>query len=202
LETHFDGGYPPGAAVASERSWYVVHVMPHPVDLFARRFIGQLGIEYLHLTELRRRPRKKPLRVASLPGYLFVRFDAERDPWQMIYRSPGVIEILSSEEGTPVAITDEEMETVIDTHHRRFHEKSHEWDWPSWRLGQDLLVTRGPLAGRRAVFISFVGRTTRTGRHVGGDATHYATCKVSKDDGGEWLARFNVSDLQPGGAVR
>lgn len=197
METYLDGDASPGGAAASEKSWYVVHVMPHPVDFFARRFIGQLGIEYLHLTELRRRPRKKPLRVASLPGYLFVRFDRAREPWQMIYQAPGVIEILSSDEGNPVAITDEEMEIVLEMHHQRFSEKGREWYWPSWKIGQELLVVRGPLAGVRCAFVAFVRKAMpKAGREIGGDAANYVKAIVDSF-GRKVIARFNISDLQP-----
>jgi transcription antitermination factor NusG len=77
---------------------YHINVEASLLRVLRRRQVG-----YILLTFRRRLPKRKHTIVTRrwFPGYLFVRFDVFRDPWQrMIREAPGAIEVLG--EPTPI----------------------------------------------------------------------------------------------------
>lgn len=82
------------------------------VEAALLRVLRRRAIAYTLLTFKRRQPKRRHLIVTRrwFPGYLFVRFNVVRDPWQeSIRRAPGVIEIL----GDPTPIPDEIVNDLI-----------------------------------------------------------------------------------------
>jgi transcription antitermination factor NusG len=144
-------------------AWYVLHIAPPPAETIIDRSLRRLGLEYHIFTELRRRPREAPVRTATFPGYMFVRFDVNGLRWQHLHRTPGVLAILGEtweeEDGDgeiltlsrPLAIPNDVMDEVFRAHREREFESGLDWS-PKWSQGERLKVIGGPFAGLAATF--------------------------------------------------
>jgi transcription antitermination factor NusG len=145
-------------------AWHVLHVAPRPVldeddrlthdNIFRRA--KSLGVEMLQFTELRHRPRKKPVRVATFPGYLFARFDVGDARWSQLLHVDGVISILGDGVGKPTPLTDDEFDTLRERLLRRDDEVETERVW--FRPGCELKVVAGPIEGQIVTFVAAKGK--------------------------------------------
>jgi len=107
--------------------------------------LSRAGIAYTVLTFRRRLPRHQGLVVRHwLPGYMFVEFDIEHDPWQTVLSAPGVIDLL----GSPTAIPDA---TFRDLVLRCPDEVRTNDELTVIPAGSDVEITEGALKGHRGV---------------------------------------------------
>ncbi len=136
-------------------AWHVLHISSAQINLI-RRVLRALGVEFIYFTELRKRPRKKPLRVATFPGYLFAKFDPEGPRRIYLYATPGVISILGDEEGEPIPLPDEILDRLRAERDDRSDETDKDWS-PPWEPGEELKVLAGPFAGLRTTYIGYAG---------------------------------------------
>jgi len=165
-----------------EPKWFVLHISSNHVNLIQRVFHA-IGLEFLYFTELQKRPRKKPLRVATLPGYLFVKFDPEGSRRKYLLATPGVISILGDDEGNPTALPEEIIEQLRAERNERSDDEDREWV-PPWEPGETLKILAGPFAGFPACYIGYAGG------HI------HATVTIF---GRDTLTMFNPTDIEKAG---
>jgi transcription antitermination factor NusG len=160
-------------------AWHVLHISSSHINLIQRVFRA-LGLEFFYFTELRKRPRKKPLRVATFPGYIFVKFDPLGARRKYLYATPGVISILGDEEGELSALPDEIFERLRAEREDRGEDANREPALP-WVPGAQLIVLTGPFASFPAICIGYAGGKVHASVTIFGRTT---------------LAIFNPTDLE------
>ena len=136
-------------------AWYVIHVVT-TYEQIVGRHLTEIGLEYLRLTELRKRPRKKALIVSVFPGYLFVKFSICGLRWRYFHTIPGVISILGDDEGNPTALPEEIIDRLRVERNERSDNADREWV-PPWEPGEILTVLQGPFTSFPAVYIGYAG---------------------------------------------
>lgn len=162
-----------------EQAWHVLHISSNYTELIQRVF-RSIGVEFIYFTELKKRPRKKPLRVATFPGYLFVKFDPEGARRRYLEATPGVISILGDEEGNPSALPEEIITRLRLERTDRSEEDGREWS-PPWELGEILRVLAGPFTSFPATYIGYAGGLIHAEVWIFGRGT---------------LSKFNPLDLE------
>lgn len=171
-----------------ETDWYVLHVAP-PAEAEVERRLSRLGLDYRRFTELRKRPRKKMIRAATFPGYIFVSFDIEGARWKYLYHMPGVLDVLSAvdedDDGEviarrPIAVPSEVMERLIAEDAGRSLETNREYR-PPWGSGDLLRVLDGPFASFTATYVGYHAKLVHCFVHIFGRST---------------LAMFEPKDLE------
>lgn len=169
----------------TDMSWHVLHVSSDRINLICR-VARSLGVEFIYLTELLKRPRKKPVRAATFPGYLFARFDPNGERRGYLQATPGVIGILGDEDGNLSAVPDDVVERLRVERDERNQDRDCEW-LPSWSPGDELEVLDGPFARFTAIYIGYAGKHVHASVSIFGRTT---------------LAMFNVTDLKAVVATR
>lgn len=134
--------------------WYVARHTAHDARV-ALQFIRRLGFDaFWPLEEVLRRKRDSELKPI-LPGYLFVRFDAGRDPWGKIKHQPCVLGVLCSAQGTPLPLPIGVAENMIEAAGGLNGVILASVPLPTRAVkidvGAGLRVTSGPFAGRDAI---------------------------------------------------
>ena len=162
-----------------EQAWHVLHISSNYTELIQRVF-RSIGVEFIYFTELKKRPRKKPLRVATFPGYLFVKFDPEGARRRYLEATPGVISILGDEEGNPTPLPEGVIERLRAERDDRSDDDDREWT-PPWAIGEVLRVLAGPFTGFPAIYIGHAGGLIHASVQIFGRST---------------LSKFNQSDLE------
>ena len=123
-------------------NWFALRVRPKHERTVASH-LSRLGLEeYVPLHKTRRRwsDRVKELDAPLFPGYIFSAFSYAERMW--VLNSPGVESIIG-------AVADSELEslrTLVATGRPLSH-------LPFLRIGQDVLIETGPLAGIRGVVL-------------------------------------------------
>ena len=134
--------------------WYVARHWAHDAPV-AVRSIRAAGFDaFWPREEIPRRKRDSELKPI-LPGYLFVAFDAGRDPWGKIKHQPGVLDVLCSAQGTPlplpVGIAEKMIEDAGGMNGAILASASLPSRSVRIEVGAGLRVTSGPFAGRDAI---------------------------------------------------
>jgi transcription antitermination factor NusG len=129
-------------------SWFALRVRPKHERVAAHNLERQGFEEYVPLHRVRRRwsDRVKNLDAVLFPGYIFCRF-ARDERWQVL-NSPGVESIVGFGK-TDVPVDDAEIAAVraLIASGRPLA------NWPFLRIGQNVAIESGPLAGLRGVVL-------------------------------------------------
>lgn len=160
----------------AEKPWYCLELHPGALDLAQRHLTFQKFQTWRPaFQEIRKRPAKDgslTREVALFPGYLFVTFDVERDPWQRLFFTHGVKYLFRRTDGYPallpkdaVALADQQSAELTKAVLARYA--------PALiAKGDEVEVTQGPMKGFRAlvqlqeservhVLLSIMGRSTQ-----------------------------------------
>ena len=106
--------------------------------------ISHIGLEYRHLTFLKKDKRGKSGKRNWLPGYLFLNFDRDMDRWQQVTRMPHAFSFLGSPSPIPAAKFDDLV--------RRCPERlARPSEFSCVAPGTVIRILRGPLQGHTAV---------------------------------------------------
>lgn len=136
------------AALAAPRPWFALTVRPKH-ERTASQYLHSQGFDqYVPLHRVRRRwsDRVKDMEAVLFPGYVFCRFSYE-DRLRVL-GAPGVRSLVSAG-GTPLQVDESEIAAV-----RRLVASGRPLDpWPYLRIGQDVAIDYGPLAGIRGVVL-------------------------------------------------
>jgi transcriptional antiterminator RfaH len=132
--------------------WYLVRTERHR-ERAAAEAIGELALEtYLPIeTHFARHGRK--VRTVSAPlfrGYLFTRFDLERDDWPQIRRAHGVVDLICSNE-VPLRVPERELEVIRTAEGAGLYDTTRQPVAPDpFPRGAKVRITGGPFEGRLA----------------------------------------------------
>ena len=124
--------------------WYCLHTRSRHETMVYER-LGKKGFQtFLPKLEVwsRRKDRRKKIQKALFPGYLFV--NELLNPFRTleILKTPGVVKILSNEEG-PAPVP----ETQIESIKKILNGRSAVYPFPYLKEGQMVRVVDGPLKG-------------------------------------------------------
>jgi transcription antitermination factor NusG len=132
----------------SNPSWFALRVRPKHERVAAIN-LGRQGFEEyvpLHRVRRRRSDRVKELDTVLFPGYIFCRFPSHER--LRVLNSPGVESIVGFGK-TDIPVDDAEIRAVrtLVAQGRPLA------PWPFLRIGQDVAIESGPLAGLRGVVL-------------------------------------------------
>jgi transcriptional antiterminator RfaH len=153
------GPTPSGSRPSGPR-WHVVATHSQ-AERRATYNLSQQGYEtYLPLVTVRRRDAAirslmHRVEVPLFAGYVFVRFDATRDPWRPITNTPGVYSLLrSSSTGLPHPCPDAAVDALRagDALRRTITPPG-----TAWAAGAACRASAGPFKGHEAVVVSVTG---------------------------------------------
>lgn len=161
---------PASAEAARGERWYVAETLPRREALAVEHLRRQAFHGFCpRLRKLRSHARKQEqVLVPLFPGYVFVRFDAGRQPWRSINGTLGVKHLVGSESSPPRAMPDAAMAAILarceDGVLTRLLDAPHE--------GQAVRIVNGPFTdsltaiealddrGRVSVLLDILGRRT------------------------------------------
>jgi transcription antitermination factor NusG len=155
-----------GGSDSGNQQWFVAQINPSLVVLIVR-VIQSLHFRCLDFTYLQPRPRKKPVERRWLPGYLFIKFDPDFDPWEPLLDVPGLTRLLGDTPSRPVSVAPGELDRlagilgaqkgVLDAARR-----------PSIATGDAVKICLGPYASFQAICLRCVkGKITVEGTIFG-----------------------------------
>lgn len=136
--------------------WYVVASKPRK-ERFAEINLRQQGFETFWpniRSVVRRRGQPAQALEPLFPGYLFVRFNSERDRWQSINGTIGVQRLICAKGGLPTPIPVGAMREIFD----RCPQGTWEVGAPELQPGQQVDLIRGPFIGLCGRFEKMVSR--------------------------------------------
>ncbi len=152
-------------------NWYAVHVKSRH-EFVAEDELGRKGLEAFlpAVTKLRQwKDRKKEVRFALFPGYLFVHIAPERELYHEVLKTRGVSAFICLEKGYPTPVQAEEVASL-----RSVIESGRELDiYPHLREGARVRMKKGALRDAVGVLIKkdesrlFVVNIDILGRSVG-----------------------------------
>ncbi len=127
--------------------WYAAYTRSRH-EKFVARHLEAKGVEcFLPLYESMRRwkDRKKVVELALFPSYVFVRIDAQER--LRVLEAPGMVRLVSFN-GVPAPLPPADIETL-----RRGLDELHAEPYPYLKVGRQVRVERGPLAGMQGVLL-------------------------------------------------
>lgn len=130
-------------------SWYVAETLPR-AEAQAERNLDRQGFTAFspRFRKLRRHARRTEQVLAPLfPGYLFVRFDRQRDAWRSINGTTGIRRLVGPSTGYPQPVADDIVEALL----ARCDNGIIASVLPDLQPGDVVRVLSGPLADRLAV---------------------------------------------------
>jgi len=136
----------PGAS--GMHPWYAIRVKPN-FEFVTSRALRAMGYdEFLPVYRSRRAwsDRVKELDMPLFSGYLFSRFD-KRDPYRVL-NTPGVVHVVSAGR-EPVPVDPGEIQSLQVICGSGVAAEP----WPFLKVGQRVVVERGPLAGAEGVVV-------------------------------------------------
>jgi transcriptional antiterminator NusG len=101
--------------MAEALNWYAVHVKSRH-EFVAEGELAKKGLQAFLPSALKLRQwkdRKKQVRFALFPGYLFVRIAPQREQYHAVLKTKGVSSFICLEQGNPTAVPDEEMSSLV-----------------------------------------------------------------------------------------
>lgn len=88
------------------RRWHVIRVEPG-LDELVKRLTLVEGFDHHEFRFIEPHPRRRPSERRYFPGYHFIGFDVELDPWERLFQMPGVLELFRhSDSLLPIPIAD------------------------------------------------------------------------------------------------
>ena len=103
---------------------------------------------------VRRRGKATQVLEPLFPGYLFVRFNRERDRWQSINGTMGIQRLICARGGLPAPVPTSAMQEIL----QRCPQGTWECATPELRYGQQVDLVSGPFAGMSGRFEQLVSR--------------------------------------------
>jgi len=97
----------------------------------------------------RRKDRKKKIKAALFPGYIFISCEMSGDTRHEIIKVPGVANIIGNRSGVPISIPDHQIESVRKIVESDFVPRPH----PYLKVGDMVIVKEGQLNGATGYFI-------------------------------------------------
>jgi transcription elongation factor/antiterminator RfaH len=164
-------------------SWYVIYTNSrHEIQVEAR--LKKIGLEiFLPMINVmsRRRDRRRMIEVPLFPGYLFVHASLEGKTYYEIIRQAGVVRILGYK-GVQMPVPAEVIESIqtILACSRPYY------PWAHHKVGQQVRILDGPLAGTIGVLHKVRGKKRRL---VVGVELFQRSVTVELDD--ETVERWN-----------
>jgi len=160
-----------------ERLWYVLHTKSRHENVVSDGLLRKSVEVYLPLITVpsKRRDRKKTIRVALFPGYLFVKTDLHPHTHLEIVKAAGAVRFIGNSQG-PLPIADETVESLkimVGSDHTVTTGNN-------LKKGDKVMVVHGPLEGVIGTFARYGGK----GRIVVNIEAlgQYAGVEVSEDD--------------------
>ena len=160
-----------------ERMWYVLHTKSRHENVVNDGLLRKSVEVYLPLITVpsKRRDRKKTIRVALFPGYLFVKTDLHPHTHLEIVKVAGAVRFIGNSQG-PLPIADETVESLkimVGSDHTLTTGNN-------LKKGDKVMVVHGPLEGVIGAFARYGGK----GRIVVNIEAlgQYAAVEVSEDD--------------------
>lgn len=136
--------------------WYVVASKPRK-ERFAEINLRQQGFETFWpniRSVVRRRGQAAQILEPLFPGYMFVRFNPERDRWQSINGTIGVGRLICTKGGLPTPMPVGAMREIFD----RCPQGTWEVGAPELQPGQQVDLIGGPFIGLCGRFEKMVSR--------------------------------------------
>lgn len=133
--------------------WFAVRVRSRQERVVSQHLRGRGLEEYYPTYDVMRQwsDRKKMVTESLFPGYVFCRFD--RSNQLPILSAPGVVGLVGFGDG-PIEIPDEEVERV----RRMTSSGLLVSPWPFLKVGQRVLIERGPLLGLEGLLQTIKGK--------------------------------------------
>lgn len=151
-------------------AWYVAETLPR-AETQAERHLFQQGFSTLcpRFRKLRRHARRTDQVLTPLfPGYVFVRFDHQRDTWRAINGTIGIRRLVGAETRSPQPVPADVMEALLDRCDRGVVSCT----LPDIQPGREVRIISGPFAhllatitslddkGRARVLLDILGNRT------------------------------------------
>lgn len=132
--------------------WYVVHTHPHAEDKAAHHLLHQGYAVFLpRYRKTRRHARKvETIEAALFPRYLFVGMDIEQTRWRAIRSTFGVRDLVCRNE-RPAPVPEGVVEDIAA---RCDSGGIIELPTPTFRTGEKIAVTEGPLTDQIGMFLA------------------------------------------------
>ena len=160
-----------------ERLWYVLHTKSRHENVVNDVLLRKSVEVYLPQITVpsKRRDRKKTIRVALFPGYVFVKTDLHPHTHLEIVKVAGAVRFIGNSQG-PLPIADETVESLkimVGSDHTLTTGNN-------LKKGDKVMVVHGPLEGVIGTFARYGGK----GRIVVNIEAlgQYAAVEVSEDD--------------------
>ena len=157
--------------MADGLNWYAVHVKSRH-EFVAADELGKKGLDAFlpSVTRVRQwKDRKKEVRFALFPGYLFVHISPEREKYHEVLKSRGVVAFISLDKGSPTPVPPEEVSSL-----KSVIESGREIDiYPHLKEGARVRMKKGVLRDSVGVLVRkddsrlFVVNIDILGRSVG-----------------------------------
>ncbi|OCC22915.1 hypothetical protein MB02_14195 [Croceicoccus estronivorus] len=129
-------------------NWYVVETQPRAEARSQNHLERQNFLCFCPRFRTTRRHARRVENVLAplFPGYLFVKFDCEQDPWRAINGTRGVKRLVGSPKGAPQPMPSEVMDALM----ARCDRQEVKQVLGSVRPGQSVRLIAGPFADRLA----------------------------------------------------
>jgi len=160
-----------------QQLWYVLHTKSRHESVVNDGLARKSVEVYLPKITVpsKRRDRKKTIRVALFPGYVFVKTDLHPHTHLEIVKVAGAVRFIGNKQG-PLSIADETVESLKIMVESDYAVTTGN----NLRKGDNVLVVHGPLEGVMGTFVRYGGK----GRIVVNveALNQYAGVEVSEDD--------------------
>ena len=160
-----------------QQLWYVLHTKSRHESVVNDGLARKSVEVYLPKITVpsKRRDRKKTIRVALFPGYVFVKTDLHPHTHLEIVKVAGAVRFLGNKQG-PLSLADETVESLKIMVESDYAVTTGN----NLRKGDNVLVVHGPLEGVMGTFVRYGGK----GRIVVNveALNQYAGVEVSEDD--------------------
>lgn len=133
-------------------AWYVAETLPR-AEAQAERQLSRQGFSALcpRFRKLRRHARRTEQVLAPLfPGYVFVRFDQQRDAWRAINGTIGIRRLVGADTRSPQPLPGAVMEALLD----RCDQGVVSCAMPDIQPGKEVRIVSGPFTDLLATITS------------------------------------------------
>jgi transcription antitermination factor NusG len=131
--------------------WFAIHVKSRHEFKVRERLINARVETFLPVVERLRRwkDRKKLVGFPLFPGYVFVHLKMDPEEKLRVLRTPSVVRFVGTVPERPEAVPDEQIESL-----KKLVENGEAVDsYPYLKEGQQVRVTKGPLAGATGILV-------------------------------------------------
>ncbi|HFL8819551.1 MAG TPA: transcription termination/antitermination protein NusG [Candidatus Azoamicus sp. OHIO2] len=136
------------------KRWYVIHVMSSKEDEITKKIkkkiseqhisnlFGNILVPFEEFIEIKSGKKEKGKRN-FFPGYIFIEMSMNYRTWFLVKHTDQVIGFVGSNVGTPIAVSNEEVEMIIEKMNQSFYKPKHK---KSFNLGEMIRVIDGPFS--------------------------------------------------------